>query len=193
MHRHSNFSKNTVEEYFNNRAGTYEKCSTWVSDIATNSVPLKFLSRRKNLGNLLDAGAGTGFLSHLLTSEFPFNSIYLVDSSPDMLKKAREKMLNANVFNVSIESFCEETNEIFDTILLRQILHYVENVDVVIKLLNSILSDDGVIYVGQILVDDYACAEWHDELIRMISKNRRRTFIYGEYCKYFSENKFEII
>ena len=188
-------NKNANED-FQKRAENFEKESKWITDERINAVPLKFLSTKNNMGNLLDAGGGTGYLSHFLSQTIDCNSISLVDESKNMLDEAEKKKdekYKINTFHCSIECFCNMVDEKFDSILIRQVLHYVKNVEGVISLLKSILNDDGVIYVGQILVEDGKCREWHDELTQSISKNRRRTFLYDEFKDNFRKQGFEII
>lgn len=111
-----------------------------------------------------------------------------------MLDEAeRKNNYPVKVFNLSLETFCKMAAHKFDTILIRQVLHYVDNVNDVVSMLSNILSDKGIIYVGQILVNDDESKEWHDELMKDISKNRRRTFIYKEFVNCFIQNGFEII
>jgi cytidyltransferase-like protein len=189
--------ENTIKD-FQERAKNFEQNSKWVIDKRINSVPQKFLSEKNNMGNLLDAGGGTGYLSYFLSKTIDCKSISLVDISKNMLdiaieRETKEKKYKIKIFNSSIECFCNMIDEKFDTILIRQVLHYVDSVDNVISLLKSVLNDNGVIYVGQILVDDEKCREWHNELTQSISKNRRRTFLYDEFLEIFCKNGFEII
>lgn len=180
---------------FQTRAHSFESHSSWVTDRATNDVPREFFQQR-NIGNLLDAGGGTGYLSWYLYQNLMnrFKTITLVDISHNMLDEAkRKKNYPVETHNSSIETFCQMTTHKFDTILIRQVLHYVDDVDTVIKLLKSKLSDNGYIYVGQILVEDNESKDWHDELMKGISKNRRRTFVYDEFISYFEKNGFEVV
>ena len=178
---------------FQKRAKNYEKKSRFVADEDILSVPLKYLLSRKTAGNLLDAGGGTGYLSHFLSKHIEFESIYLVDICDDMLKEAERKNYGAKIFNSSIESFCEEAMEKFDTILIRQVLHYVEDVNKIFLLLKSVLKTGGLIYVGQYLRTDNDCREWHYELAKEISKNRHRTMRHKEFLEYVCQNGLEVI
>lgn len=178
---------------FQKRADAFEINSRWVTSDEINTVPFRYLSSRATLGELLDAGGGTGFLAYFLSNRLPYNTISVVDISKNMLDKVHEKMSDAKTFNDSIELFCKMIDRQFDTILVRQVLHYVDNVNSVISLLRSVLKDNGVLYVGQILVNDGECREWHDELMQEISKSRKRTFIYDEFLELFHQGGFEII
>ena len=187
------YQSGSVISDFRKRAKDYEKKSRFTADEDILNIPLKYLLSKKTAGNLLDAGGGTGYLSHFLSKHIEFESVYLVDISDDMLKEAERKNYGAKIFNSSIESFCEETKEKFDTILIRQVLHYVEDVNKIFSLLRSVLKNDGLIYVGQYLRTDNDCREWHYELAKEISKNRRRTMLYKEFLEYVYQNGLEVI
>ena len=187
------YQSGSVIDDFKKRAKNYEKQSRFVADENILDIPLKYLLSKMTVGNLLDAGGGTGYLSHFLSKHIKFESIHLVDICDDMLKEAERKNYGAKIFNSSIETFCEETIEKFDTILLRQVLHYVEDVNKTFSLLKSVLKTDGLIYVGQYLRTDNDCREWHYELAKEISKNRHRTMLHKEFLEYVYQNGLEVI
>ena len=189
-----NYKKDqNVASDFQKRAKEYEYNSKWVTDKDVNNIPLNYLLTMKTGGDLLDAGGGTGYLSQYLSNHLKFNSITLVDISEDMLKEAENKNYIIKAINSSIEKYCETTINRFDVILIRQVLHYVEDVNLVFSLLKSLLKDNGVIYVGQFLETDIESRDWHNELIRNISKNRRRTILYEECLEYVRLNRLEVI
>lgn len=186
---------NSAEIDFQKRAKEFEKRSKWVVDEETNNIPTTFFAQR-HIGELLDAGGGTGYLSYYLYQHLKdkIKSISIVDISRNMLDEAEKKYdYPILTYNSSIETFCQSTTRKFDSILMRQVFHYVGNVDIVIKLLKKVLNDNGIIYVGQILVEDEECKIWHDELMKEISKNRRRTFVLDDFVKCFKRNGFEVI
>ena len=189
-----NYNQNgSVISDFQKRAKNYENQSRFVADEDVISIPLKYLLSKKTVGNLLDAGGGTGYLSHFLSKHIEFDAIYLVDICDDMLKEAERKNYGAKIFNSSIESFCKEVKIEFDTILIRQVLHYVEDVNKIFSLLKSVLKTNGLIYVGQYLKTDNDCRDWHYELAKEISKNRFRTMLYSELLEYLYHNGLEVI
>jgi len=188
-----NKNNESFENDFERRAETFEMDSKWVKNEEINNTPLEFLSCRRAIDDLLDAGGGTGYLSYFLSIYLPIARIYLVDTSKNMLDIAKQKMEEINVVCSSIESFCLSTDKKFDAVLLRQVLHYVEDVNEVIKLIKSIMRTDGVLYIGQFVIIDNDCREWHNELMQEISKNRRRTFVYAELVECLFKNDLEII
>ncbi len=183
-----------AENDFQKRAKVFESHSKWVTDEKINCVPENFF-RNRYIGDLLDAGGGTGYLSWYLYQSLKecIKSVSLIDISRNMLDEAELKRnYPVKTYNLSIETFCRATTHRFQTILMRQVLHYVEDVDTVIKLLRDILSNDGIIYVGQLVVEDQECKGWHDELMRDISMNRKRTFVYHDFIDCFTRNGFKV-
>lgn len=179
---------------FQKRAKNFENHSQWVKDTCINEVPISFFETGE-IGDLLDCGGGTGYLSWRLYQERKktISSISLVDISSNMLDEARKKHdFPVVTFNSSIETFCGMTTKKYDTILLRQVLHYVNDVSEIVCLLRNILKDDGKIYVGQFIVQDEESREWHNELMKDISKNRKRTFLFDELSNCFTKNGFVI-
>lgn len=125
----------SASEDFQKRACSYELQSRWVTSTSINTIPYNYLSRRSSMGDALDAGGGTGYLSSFLLKKIPASSLTIVDASKNMLEIARERIPSANLVNMSIESFCSENDLTFDTIIARQIFHYVDDVDITLELL----------------------------------------------------------
>ena len=183
----------SVSEDFQKRACSYEAQSRWITSDSINIIPYHYLSRRPTIGETLDAGGGTGYLSSFLLKKIPASSLTIVDASENMLAIAKSRIPGANLINTSIESFCLENDLKFDTILARQIFHYVNDIEVVLNLLREKLSSNGLFYVGQFVVCDNDSDKWHKNLIQKISKNRKRSFTFDGFQKAFESNGFRII
>lgn len=178
---------------FQERANNFEENSRWVTDNTINSVPLNFLSNRKELGNVLDAGGGTGYLSYYLIRKLPVTKVTIVDASINMLQKACNRIPDALIVNETIEVYCGKNNKKFDTILARQIFHYVDDVDLIVRLLREKLKDDGILYVGQFTVHNKKSGIWNDCLMNNISTNRKRSLIVSDFVDLFIQNGFKIL
>ena len=178
---------------FQRRACFYEDKSRWVTDPSINNVPYTFLESRATLGDMLDAGGGTGYLSSFLTNRLPASSVTIVDASKNMLALAREKMPYVNLINSTIESFSRANDRKYDTIIARQIFHYVQDENEVVRLLKNQLKNNGLFYVGQFVVTDDDSNEWHANLIRRISVNRKRSFTLDAFQNLFKSNGFRIL
>lgn len=179
-------------EDFQKRAKYFDSQSKWVTNEKINYIAYKYLSCNRNLGNVLDAGGGTGFLSYYLSGKINTSSITILDSSANMLEKAKERIPQATIINNSIESYCNNNLLKFDTILARQIFHYVDDVNIVISLLKEKLKEDGLMYIGQFVVPDPDSDKWHEDFIKKISKNRKRSFTLNSFLDFFIQNGFYI-
>lgn len=178
---------------FTIRAASYENQSRWIKDKTINDIPKMYLANLEDLGDILDAGGGTGYLSTYILKDTKFNSLTIVDSTIEMLNIAKQRNPYANLINQSIESYAKNSNKTYDIVLARQILHYVEDVDVALSALEILLKDDGYLYVGQFIVPDLESDKWHSNIIRSISKNRKRSFELETFLKLFIDHRFEII
>lgn len=178
---------------FQIRASSFENRSRWVKDDTINSVPFFFLSNRESLGSVLDAGGGTGYLSWFLTSRLPASSVTIVDASENMLRVAEERLPKSNCICSPLESYFNNNVNEYDTILARQILHYVDDVNAVLVILREMLRKGGLIYVGQFVVCDNDSNSWHEELIKNISRNRKRSFILKNFIDLFKNNAFNVL
>lgn len=187
--------KDSAGNDFQQRANEFESHSKWVKDDRINGVPKAFLKDTAYIGDLLDAGGGTGYLSWYIYINLmdKVKSIYLVDESEKMLEIAKKKEnFPVIVINSSIESFCLSETRKFDTILVRQVLQYANDICEFLNSLKKMLNKNGKIYIGQIAVADNECRCWHSELMQSISNNRRRSFAYYELLNLFSQIGFEI-
>lgn len=182
-----------VSEDFQKRAYSFEIQSRWVTSESINVTPYNYLSRRGTMGDVLDAGGGTGYLSSYLSKKIPASSLTIVDVSKNMLMLAKERIPGVNLINSSIESFCMGNNLKFDTVIARQIFHYVDDINVVLRLLREKLNPNGLFYVGQFVVCDDDANIWHENLIQQISKNRKRSFTLNSFQKAFETNGFKIL
>lgn len=75
---------NTSDD-FQKRADVFEIQSRWVTSESINNIPRAYFSKRKTLGNSLDAGGGTGYLISLLVEKVPARSVTIVDISKKCL------------------------------------------------------------------------------------------------------------
>lgn len=165
-----------IDEFIT-RSEEYEKKSAWVcNDIVCGHAIDLLLAENKNLGNILDAGGGTGVLANAVAHALPHRGITVIDISPSMLAKLPSHF---NKAECAIESV-ERLNSCFDTILCRQVLHYVDDPSCVIDALTKVLERDGILYIGQIVAPDSESAEWLQNIAGRISPSRKRVWQVSE-------------
>lgn len=130
------------------------------------------LLRQHRLGRLLDAGGGAGLLTGYLMSSRVVDAALVLDAreaplalvpAPAMTKHGR------------LEELSDVDGE-FSTILLRQVLHYVESPERALRLLRDRLRPAGALYVGQIVAPDQNSARWLGRMANWVSPARHRVW-----------------
>lgn len=183
---------NHVINDFEKRAGRYETDSLWITSEAINKVPLSFFINLDSLGDLIDVGGGTGYLTQYLSSHIGYKSLTVLDLSPAMLNIAKKRLPDASIICDSIEHFKELNNSQYDTIVARQILHYVDDVKKTIKTLKTAMKENGLLYIGQFVVPGVLSDYWHASFIKKISVNRKRSFIQDDFLSLFVDEGLKI-
>jgi len=106
--------------------------------------------------NLLDVGGGTGLIASDLADSV--NSITIVDSSPAMVKAAREHLATENILTVElIENdivHVDLGDRKFDCIYGHMSMHHVEQIDAAFDRFASILVPGGLMVIGDLLSED---------------------------------------
>jgi malonyl-CoA O-methyltransferase len=86
--------KANVINRFDSAADNYARYSDVQQEVA--AILMSHLPDKVPV-NILEVGCGDGFLTSLLTARFPHSAITAIDTSPAMLKKAREKLTGRGV------------------------------------------------------------------------------------------------
>ena len=156
--------------------------------------------RKQNPKNILDIGFGTGILAKKLYDD-GYN-IYGIDFSNEMLKKAKQKMPNAELLQFDFTDGLpkEFEQKQFDVILSTYAIHHIDDKakkSYILKLLKS-LNPKGVLIFGDVAFEtekdmeaarkkDYE--EWDDEEYYLIAErfnlwfpHLKTDFIKISYC-----------
>jgi 2-polyprenyl-3-methyl-5-hydroxy-6-metoxy-1,4-benzoquinol methylase len=110
-----------------------------------SSIPLRVASQEQSL-SLLDIGCGTGLSTEMMLRTAlgsKITSISLLDTSPNMLEKAKKRIQKwkkpITLFNTEIENI----NEKFDIIIVCSVIHHIPDLK---SFFNSI--ENNLILVG---------------------------------------------
>ena len=156
--------------------------------------------RKQNPKNILDIGFGTGILAKKLYDD-GYN-IYGIDFSNEMLKKAKQKMPNAELLQFDFTDGLpkEFEQKHFDVILSTYVIHHIDDEAkklYILKLLKS-LNPKGILIFGDVAFEtekdmeaarkkDYE--EWDDEEYYLIAErfnlwfpHLKTDFIKISYC-----------
>lgn len=163
-----------VAKDFELRAAEYSQRSPWVEDPEVLAPALDLLGDRP-LGAVLDAGGGTGALINGLATRLDWSHALVIDASESMLLRVSDK------FETRVGDLeADDLGGPHDTILLRQVLHYFEDPEKVLKRLSQHARPGARFYVGQIVAPDPGAARWLSALTGMVSPNRRKIWTSDE-------------
>lgn len=141
------------------------------------------------LGRLLDAGGGAGLLTRYLLNRLPTASSALVlDAGAGVLADVPDPIMTRHG---RLEDLTGADGE-FDTILLRQVSHYLPAPEAALRLLAGRLRAGGVLYVGQIVAPDRDSAQWLGEAAHWISASRCRVWTADQLLVAFAQAGLEL-
>lgn len=140
---------NNMEEYkskilksFDSKAHTYEEYSIAQKEISKRMIERLLIMKFKP-HHILDLGCGTGFLSELLSKQFPNAKLTCLDISENMLTECRKKNNGFNLVSGDIENL-PFSRPSFDLIVSSFTLHWCEQIDKVFKDALGLLFNKGL-------------------------------------------------
>jgi ArsR family transcriptional regulator len=170
--------------YFAANAAQWEKIrALHVPETEVESSVVRLLQRGR-LEQVLDAGTGTGRILELLA---PFIERGVgIDSSPEMLTIARDRLTNAGAANCQVRRgdvyrlpFAAATAEQgFDAVVFHQVLHFLDDPQAAIREAARVLRDG-----GRVVIADFAPHQL--EFLRNDYAHRRLGFSNGEVEGWF--------
>lgn len=146
----------SAEAYFARHAGEWDTLrQLHGSDGPVESALVAALGRGK-LGNLLDVGTGTGRMAELLAGKAVH--VTALDKSPEMLRIARARLQSIASEKISLVqgdfTALPFAPEIFDTVLLHQVLHYALEPAAVLAEIARVIREGGRIAIVDLAAHD---------------------------------------
>jgi len=136
--------KNRVSRNFSKGASTYDKAAIIQKHMADKMEI--FVDGSKEEYRILEVGCGTGIFSEKLLKRFPNSKIDLLDISPTMLEKAREKLGDEERVSYILKDIEKHLpKEKYDIIFSNATFQWVENQENLFSHLHSILDFGGKI------------------------------------------------
>lgn len=150
------------------QARVFNERTPWARDQAFSAPVMKDVRSLSVPRRVLDLGGGTGLLAAQFAAMPEVQSVLLVDNDSARLQLVPK----------SVETMNRDFNELcdlgeFDVILLRQVLHYVDDPTRFLSALRSSVALSGVIYVGQLTVPTERSARWIMDIHKHMPGNRR--------------------
>ena len=138
----------TIQEAYNNWSAIYDTNQNKTRDL--EAVALKHVLRDKTFENVLEIGCGTGKNTEWLYKKA--KKLVGVDFSEDMLNKAKQKISSENVqfVRTDIQEDWSFQDEIFDLVTCSLVLEHIEQLHLVFKRIQSVLSQNGLLYIGEL-------------------------------------------
>jgi len=99
-----------------------------------------FLSEKPN--NILDVGAGNGFIGEFTQASFPGSKYFFLEPDPNLSNKILNRVTDSKQF-----SLVESLDEGFDVIFINHVLEHVENPVTLINQYKKLLSPRGILYI----------------------------------------------
>lgn len=97
---------------------------------------------------MIDVGCGTGEILNSVKNLYPAASIYGIDISEEMLKKAKEKLLNAAEISLGDAEHLPFENGMFDVLICTDSFHHYPNPQKAVKEFYRVLRNGGYLLLA---------------------------------------------
>ncbi|MBW4655039.1 MAG: L-histidine N(alpha)-methyltransferase [Kaiparowitsia implicata GSE-PSE-MK54-09C] len=124
---------------------------------------------------VLDLGCGTGTLIHHLLAQVPEASYVGLDSSPEMLRVARQKLPEAVRLYQGTAEQLPFPGECFDVVLSTNAFHYFREPAQALQEMNRVLKPSGRLVITDWCHDYWTCRVY-DWLLRWFDRAHFRTY-----------------
>lgn len=191
MKREKSVSEQRIVEHFSERVLQYDNITTWVNNVDILKKMVELLPEEKKKYLILDLGAGTGVVSKYILHNYKCPvEITAVDCCSLMLEEIREPQIQTIEANIEKMPF---SDNLFDIVISRQCLHYVDNLDLAMSEVRRILKNSGIFILAQIVPYDIATATYWKEVISIRQPLRKWFFTSGEWNELIKKFEFEIL
>lgn len=177
-----------VIEHFKNRAISYDRTDWVKNEKLLDSIVECIIKEKFDLACILDLGAGTGRVSkHILEHYQGEKEIFAVDICEEMLNKITEPQIRRYTASANNLPF---DNGVFDVVVSRQCLHYIENLDIVISELHRVLKADGIFILSQFVPFESKTKSFWIEMMKCRQPLRKHFYSEKEWVDLFTKNGF---
>ena len=134
------------------------------------------------LGRLLDAGGGEGFVTAYLMRNRVVDEAVVFDRDETLLAEVPPPIQTKRGRLEHLDSSDGE----FSTILIRQVLHYLDMPVATLRRVGGRLRPGGAIYVGQMVAPNPRAARWLGAAAGWVSPTRRRVWTVNQLLTTFA-------
>ena len=150
--------KNYEENYWAKRAGQYNKTS-WVKDEDFMDAFLGMLPKQ-TFNSILEIGIGTGVVAEKVVNNF--GPLIGIDISKEMITQINHPNITAIVGDAHKLEF---DNYSFDLIYMRNVIHYIDNPDLVFSEIHRCLQSGGYFLFSQVVPPNDSLSEEYDWIV----------------------------
>ena len=150
--------KNYAENYWAQRADQYNK-SSWVKDEDFIDIFLRMLPMQ-TFNSILEVGIGTGALAEKVVENI--GPLIGIDISKEMIAKINHPNITALIGDAHKLEF---DNHTFDLIYMRNVIHYIDNPNLVFSEIYRCLKPSGYFLFSQVVPPDDSISEEYDWLV----------------------------
>ena len=135
------------EQYWSRFAHSYDRDGEYVVGRSILQAIMKRLSEERDLGEAIDLGCGTGYLTKAITGQA--QRVFATDLSDEMLEIARNEL--GHYQNVTIQKAdCADTgfpDESFDSALMANLIHVIDDPRSCLEESHRIVRTEGRLFV----------------------------------------------
>ncbi|MCL4344490.1 MAG: methyltransferase domain-containing protein [Nitrososphaerota archaeon] len=148
---------------------------------------------KKNSNLCLDIATGTGFTAAELSKRC--RKVVAIDETENMIRKAVELMNQLKIKNVefiksNLENF--ETADKYDVITIRRALHHFQNKDLFFKKCHTLLKDDGVLIIADMISPEEDTEDNFNKLERIRDPTHVGALKLSEYYEFAEKYGYSI-
>ncbi|MGM0472360.1 MAG: malonyl-ACP O-methyltransferase BioC [Bacillota bacterium] len=146
--------KEVVKQNFSRAATTYEQYATVQREMADNLE--QYLPASEEVDSILEIGAGTGLFTDLIVDRFREDNYWLVDISPAMIAKCKEKFKDYEQLNYLVADGEElKLEQRFDLIVSNATLQWFNDLERGLLNLRKLLNPAGEFHFSTFGVDTF--------------------------------------
>jgi ubiquinone/menaquinone biosynthesis C-methylase UbiE len=136
------------EEYWSRFADTFDEDQKYIVGEAIQQAVIRRLSEERDLGEVVELGCGRGYFTKAIARNA--TQVLATDLSDEMVEAARTQLREFQ--NIAVQKAdCEDTafpSERFDTVVMVNVVHFIENPDRCLQESYRILKAGGVLLLA---------------------------------------------
>ncbi|MEM9214567.1 MAG: methyltransferase domain-containing protein [Cyanobacteria bacterium P01_F01_bin.150] len=137
--------------------------------------------RLAEAGNLLDMGCGNGAFAIAASQRFPDCQIIAIDPLPSAVEECQKRVMQAKLQNIFIQKSSIECiplkDNCVDRLLMRNVIHHLDNIELALKEACRVLSPNGrILLEAPCNIGSIPLAQLLSDIYFKMDASHRRTF-----------------